>query len=475
MNANEIIKNEEKIAGNISLTKIICKADSPRNINSEPLKISKIYETRLSRLSAILQSDLIRDVYLEKTQQLEKFQSFLTYFLLPNIIALVNGIILMFFFEYSFFQECFLPPNCLCDDFTSKLVSALKEYLTAWLNWILVFCLNEKYNKYYRISLFWLASLIVLCFHLLSTAQTFVRYPLFILLVSINVISSYIFSKKTKVRSKLYQVFRDNGFYFVILSNYFLLMIADSLKLSMGKFYFSLALNIYVPVFFELIEKSLLFFGKGLCDKNNILNENYRVYFICNCRISFGFLFSFLTDPISKLSFYGNEIIDYSILITYSNSLFALYTRKNIILIMVKKIISIIIFLIFKKKINFKDSNDETEVYLSKKIAGATLDIVFISSTHILIMLLWQKMINHTKCREEIMQMFKIFGLFGFVFINISLTLFVFIYMLKERKKFFSYPIWNNLYLNSFGLLLIRTLYENSLGSTMARLNITTY
>lgn len=464
------VKNDENAMRNISLTKITCKAESPRNLNNETLKISKISEARLSRLSAIFQTDLIRDVYLEKTEQLEKFQSFLIYFLLPNIIALVNGVLLMFFFEYSFDQECFLPPHCICEDFTSKLVSALKEYLTGWLNWILVFCLNEKYNKYYRISLFWIATLTVLCYHLLSNGQTFVRYPLFILLVLINVISSYIFSKKTKFRNKLYQVFRDNGFYLVILSNYFLLMIADSLKFSLGKFYFSLALNIYVPVFFELIERSLLFFGKGLCDKNNILNENYRVYFICNCRISFGFLFSFLTDPISKLSFYSNEIIDFSILITYSNSLFALYTRKNIILIILKRIVKIV-FLLFKKKINFKDSANEAEIYLSKKIAGATLDIVFISSTHILLMLLWKKMINHTKCREEIMQLFKYFGLFGFVFINIFLTFFVFIYMLKERKKFFSYPIWNNLYLNSFGLLLIRTLYENSLGSTMAKLN----
>ena len=81
-----------------------------------------------------------------------------------------------------------------------------------------------------------------------------------------------------------------------------------------------------------------------------------------------------------------------------------------------------------------------------------------------------KKTIKYYDCKAQLLENSPFFGVIWFSLINVILTIILFIYMLKRRVSFFSYPVWNYESLNILILFLVKNLFENNITNNIEKL-----
>ena len=430
------------------------------DINVREIKQKKRKQTNiLSRISAKFNHDLIRDLYLRQSESLKKIKLMLNHFIIPNIISVCFGIFIIVINSFLP-QDCFLPPNCICSTYKLKIISISKEYFVTWILWLLLTVINDNFNKYFRLLMFMIGTTIIVSYYISQkNEENFERYPIYALLITTKAIGNYIYSSKKNLKSRILNIYEANGFYLIMFINYFLLMYAKILRNAIGPSAFCIFFNFYILIFFVFTKQTLINYGCWLCNNNinGILDKKQNFLFSLHCRIALSFFFSFLAAPFLKFSY--DNIVKYTLIATYANALVAFYTRINFIKIMITKISTIFCKNKNKLKLHFKINNSrhklEANKYLSKRISGPTLNIVLLSNCRLI----------------PYLENLTLFGILYYISINLILTTFVFLYMLKRKEALFNYPVWNNKILNILILFLTQNLFENNITNIIDKLD----
>jgi len=442
----------------------------PNNGFSPSKKIKKAISSRLSKMSATFKNDLIRDFYMDKRKKCDRFLFFCKYFIFPNIISYIFGVLFIMFIKSLAHESCYLPPDCICTEIKPKVISVFKELITTWLIWFILLLMNCRYSLFYRIVIsFWSLVFIFMYYLFFPNERNFIRYPIYASSLVSNALGTFIYTSSKSFKNKMIDVYNTNGFYVVMLTNYVLLIFVKQFKNLIGIVAFTIIYNLYIFVFFDSMQKSLIKYGRFLCEKNEILNPNDKFFFALNSRISLCFLFSFLAAPF--LNFSSNNSDKYGLIFSYSHSILALYTRINLMNKYLKRFFN---FLFAKLKINFQLSQkiDETEIYLSKKISGSCIDIIFIANTSILTFYFWKKTVAYSDCETYALENYKYFGITIFSLINLVMTCMLLYFIIKKKITLFSYPIWTNALLNIIILFLSRCLFESIVINNFEKLGV---
>ena len=235
------------------------------------------------------------------------------------------------------------------------------------------------------------------------------------------------------------------------------MMFIKNLKNLIGDVLFQILYNLYILLFFESMKRSLINYGRNLCKRNEILFENDKILFALNSRISLCFLLSFLLAPFLDFSY--NNYYKYSLIFSYSHAILALYTRINVVNIILEKTLN---FMFEKLKISFRLSSnlDETGIYLLKKISGSCYDMTFISTTSVFTFYFLKKTVTYSDCENHFVEEYGSFGIIISSVINFIITFILMYLIFKKKRTLFSYPIWKNIVLNIITLFLARCLFE---------------
>ena len=474
-NHRELSKKVEKIEDNQteppdSANSLNLDEKNYKNMSkSEPVQIivfnpvqakkKRILSSKLSRLSASLKSDFIRDFYIEsKVTIVERIISFSKYFLFPQICSLGVGVCFILLFKSIFYESCFSPPNCICTTMMPKIISVFKEIISTWLIWYLVLFMNYRFSIHYRVTCIIIFNISIFSYYLLFPDENnFARYPIYLGFFVSNNLGSFLYSSGKTYKRKIFDTYRMNEFYFVMFSNYIFMMFIKNLKNLIGDVLFQILYNLYILLFFESMKRSLINYGRNLCKRNEILFENDKILFALNSRISLCFLLSFLLAPFLDFSY--NNYYKYSLIFSYSHAILALYTRINVVNIILEKTLN---FMFEKLKISFRLSSnlDETGIYLLKKISGSCYDMTFISTTSVFTFYFLKKTVTYSDCENHFVEEYGSFGIIISSVINFIITFILMYLIFKKKRTLFSYPIWKNIVLNIITLFVARCLFE---------------
>ena len=211
-NHRELSKKVEKIEDNQteppdSANSLNLDEKNYKNMSkSEPVQIivfnpvqakkKRILSSKLSRLSASLKSDFIRDFYIEsKVTIVERIISFSKYFLFPQICSMGVGVCFILLFKSIFYESCFSPPNCICTTMMPKIISVFKEIISTWLIWYLVLFMNYRFSIHYRVTCIIIFNISIFSYYLLFPDENnFARYPIYLGFFVSNNLGSFLYS-----------------------------------------------------------------------------------------------------------------------------------------------------------------------------------------------------------------------------------------------------------------------------------------
>lgn len=418
------------------------------------------FSSRLSRMSVELKfkTDLIRSVIFHRNQLGHKIIFFLKHFVFPHFIAIVFGFGISTLDLY-FPVNCFFPPKCSCNDLSLKIISAIKEYILSWTIWYLPFLINSDFTKSTRLIVTLLASTLIFCYYLLMKNETnFPRYPIHILNIVLGVLVYFNLFRGYPLKTRLGLAIKGNALFFVMFSNYLFKYYFAVIKNQLGNISSIIIYNLFILIFLFALQKCLLIYGRFLCSDSSILSKHNKMFVILS-RISISYFIAFLSQPFLNLS--ESDFFEYGCIISYLNSLIALYTRKNLLLDFITHLAQ---KCLKKLHINLQFKPDEElDIYLSKKVSGTTLDVAFVSNTSFIAFYFWKRTITNSNCKAYIIEDSPLFGMILFTAMNLLMTLGIFAYMKFKNFKILSYPIWQTPMLNVWVLLCCQNFFENTL------------
>ena len=159
------------------------------------------------------------------------------------------------------------------------------------------------------------------------------------------------------------------------------------------------------------------------------------------------------------LSYWGVWVM----LINHIFFLLIFYTRYNLPLILLNKIVKIL----FNKDQYYKES--KAEKLVDKLLSGYMIDFQFILIPRLLTLLIFRRWLNnhlpvfYAGCNMEISETFIIRKEMAFIIlaINVSITAFIFIWMYKKNKDFFVYiPEKINILKRAYIILMVHNYFE---------------
>ena len=357
------------------------------------------------------------------------------------------------FIQFYNSHICMNEDLCFCEGLEGRIILLLTDSFIYWSLWLILFMLTENYSKRYRIILFSICYIFLIFYYIFGFDSSLQYAPIYIFSTLIFVIAFIIHHRKNSFKELLIKLFRAEAYMLVIFCNYFFIMFfLPKFENLMENIYLSILNFFYVLLFFCLLKENIVRFVVYLEERKSEIKHK-DILIILASRISVCYLFSFMSAPFLK--FQSEYIGSYFLILSYINNLFALYTGKNIITDNAIKIWNYLM----KNHQNYLINTyiDEKTIKAQKFILGSTLDISFISSVRMLTYNLWSARMLITNCHSISTE---ILGILIILAIDLTMTITIFLYMLKKREILFSYKRKLNKFLNIYVLFLVHSLFE---------------
>ena len=399
-------------------------------------------------------SEMFKTLVSKEFANYNKLKMIFRSFLLPHVIVTSLTIIIMISGKFLP-TECFLPPDCVCNNLKMKIQTFIKEYFFFWMIYFFVFLLNSMYSSKFKFIFISTETIFLILYYFLSDENSFSRYPIYAGIVLVAIFpNAYSFRHLSFLTMMNYMFTKLNGHLLIFFLNYaFFMSIIPTIKNNIGKYEYMFFFNCYIVLYFTLLEKSLIRLGLFIYEET-FLQKDKDLFFEFSVKISLSFFIAFLASPFAKFNY--EDYNKYLTIITYSNSLLAFFTKTNVI-----NIIMIGIWNFFFKrwkKLSIKPEKNELKILIMKKISGYFLDVTLISSIRIFIYYLWDNRIFYNVC-DYIPA--TLFGILIFIAVNFLVKLLILLYILIKQKTFFVYSTHQkSKLLNIYILLLTHCLLE---------------
>jgi len=428
-------------------------------------------------------SEIMKYIILRKKPFFSKMLFFLKKFIIYHIFSAFLSLVFMGI-QKAYGKYCFLPPNCLChDELVIKVYTAFKDYFTYWLLYIIAIIqsviirdlFHEKTN-FMKILYFSLSSIFTffyLIFYPEATFRSIYIYLYYLLLVFCMEV--YTFRKmKLIFKEGFWYFMKINQVAFVMFFNYAFYLffyqlinasILDNLSYKNSKNIINLYISLYTLIVSFFLKKFVLIYAEFLIK----LNQRNTYAIINIMRIT---LCVFMSLPAANLlKFDRYDWGGWLLLVSFGNFLLSFYFKidcLDIFLNLIRRLRKTPLQLTKKTSEDIK-----IKTYIEKLFSGCVLDIQLISCFRLTILFCS----NHwavgamngdyyKDCSFEINEkefVMSIWGLLALVIINVSLAIFIFLYMIKMKNLIILYKIKHNFLYNVCFLYFTHSFFEANL------------
>ena len=431
---------------------------------SKNIQNKKGNEMRKNSRNKKRESSMIISFYSSENGWKQKFFLFLKAFLIPHVIA--DILIVLVSFSHIFYHKfCYMKQLCNCDnDFKIKLYTASLIIVTDhgfFAVGMYVVIVSIHLSHYRKINLMVQFLHFCICIGLSflyilwsSEDEYYNEWPIHIinfsttsLFLGLVVMFKYRFDFKEiwKNLSKTSIVAAALLSHYILIRVCFPLLnscIPDKLANYVIPFYQLLYFRLINTVFLKVIQ---IYY-------NLVISLNKSIPpIILNLQTRFFHTF-LLTVPLTSivnLSFDSLHIIEWLLLISYTNCLILTYTRVDLMTMYIYFPLFRMIFCRKKLQAQVPLKLNENEIQCSKIVSGNLLDIIYIINARLILWLvlkIWiirPTNINFYKnCGFEMdFTFFKIneYGIISIFFINLFITLGIVMYMTMKRIMVFEY------------------------------------
>ena len=391
--------------------------------------------------------DIIKQIFKDDIGWKTKLKRLFRYYLYPHLIAALLTIIVKILASIRP-NDCGNGPICICFTVIERSIISVTDIFGYWMIWILVI-LFEVYQKLFRCLIFLMSFIFIYLFYLLSDADSFNWFPIYIFLLLVKFSRFFFLVRKFNIKEMLFMGYKSQGCGILLIVNYaFLFFLAKNFKDYVQKPWIDIFYSLYFLLFFLILKHFLVIFGTYAYDHNS-QNQQQNFLMISVSRIALSYFISFTSSNFTQFKF--NDIGQYLLIFSYSNNLITLYTRFNLFEFVTMKLYRFIV----KKPKNTQQN--EQSINIQKILSGCTLDITFISSIRLLIYHIWEGNILYSNCDYESTELV---GIIIFIILNMVLTFSILFFMIYKGEALFTYKGQLNVYMNIYLLYLTHVLFE---------------
>ena len=419
-------------------------------------------------------TDFVAFFFSRKYTKSAKVSKFMQKIVFPHFVSILISILLIIVQE-AYNKICFIS-GCHCKkDLSVKIYTTFRACFVYWnliiiLGYITIF--HVEFLKRIRfLKYFYVGTCYAMIGYFYFSTDCTDEEPNFIYLLSLGAlgIGLFLFIYLVKIKFNLKLFFYTTSTRVNILTLVFL----NYLMNSHGYRYlrslieiispfdsvnvFQVALAICIFIFRSLFKLTFYKYAEneGISEKIKLDSIGYFVR-VCVCIISATEISNVLE---LDLSYWGVWVM----LINHIFFLLVFYTRYNVPLILLNKIIKIL----FHKDEFYKES--QAEKLVDKLLSGYMIDFQFILIPRLLTLLIFRRWLNnhlplfYAQCNFEISETFIIRKEMACIIlaINISITAFIFIWMYKKNKDFFVYiPEKINILKRAYIILMVHNYFE---------------
>ena len=403
------------------------------------------------------------------------------------VILLTVGKIILQNYVY---KNCWMKEICSCyTDFQARVFSTF-SFIFIFLNIVIISITKTSIeinfastNIRVMFSLIYYCICFVFSFTYLLIIDQMNAMPIYIFLI----IVSLLFQLKTLYDLKfvfipwMKHMLKTNIFSILILIHYFLCtrtfpQLNNFLKERFDQRLSQNLIKLYEFLYFRVCQ--FLFIKLLHIYSNFLLTCKHNDYSVTIILIRFCSVF-FVAVPVSGIIAMKDfdEWGGWLLILSYGIFVFSYYTRIDLTVKLLSKILSILQRCIFKHKKTDKIQKiaNENDVLSSHLISGCLIDLIFIINSRLLILMITRRWFTYPvieefyqDCGYVLSEVFSIniFGAFSIIGINIFISFGLLFYMLYKKQLLLDYKAPQNYIFNLYYLFMLHGVFEGCIQMT---------